>query len=361
MLDFERALARAQAQLGTVPPAGADAINIACDVSLYDVHAIMKASLETASPAVPLVAELRARVGAEAAPYVHLGATSQDAIDTATMLVASRVLGTVSDDVGRAADACARLVDEHRSTPIAARTLLQQAAPTTFGLKAAGWLDALDDCTDLIAGARRRCAVQLGGAAGTLSAFGGYGFELAGAVAAELGLATAALPWHTNRVRVARLAAALGTTAGALGKIARDVVLLAQSEVGEVSEGGEPGHGASSSMPHKRNPSLAVGIVANARRAPGLVATLLACMDHEHERAAGAWQAEWEPTRDLLRVVAVAAESAAAMLANLEIHPERMRANLQAARERFDPGEPPRVAGLLIDRALARHRAVGSG
>ena len=212
------------------------------------------------------------------------------------MLVAQRALAPLLDDLGAAADACAELAERHRSTLAPGRTLLQQALPLTFGIKAATWLSGLDgSCAELAEVREHVLAVQLFGAVGTLAALGDRGLEVMSAVAAELGLAEPALGWHTIRLRPARCSAALGSALGVMGKVARDVVLLAQTEVAEAAEGAGEGRGGSSTMPHKRNPVGAVAVIACAQRAPGLVATILGAMGQEHERAAGAWQAEWEP------------------------------------------------------------------
>jgi 3-carboxy-cis,cis-muconate cycloisomerase len=273
------------------------------------------------------VRALRAQVGGDAAGDVHRGATSQDIVDSAAMLVARRALEPVLDDLGGAADAAARLAADHRATVMPGRTLMQQAVPVTFGLKAAGWLVALDEGAERLRTVRdTRLAAQLGGAAGTLAALGDKALEVLAAFARELGLAEPTVPWHTNRTRIAELAAALGEGCGAMAKVAGDVVLLSQTEVGEVREGG--GRGGSSTMPHKRNPVAAISALAGARQAPGLVATLLAAMEHEHERAAGAWHAEWAPLRALLIATGSAAAWLRDCLSNLEVDAERMRANL---------------------------------
>ena len=257
-------------------------------------------------------------------------ATSQDVVDSAAMLVARRALDVVLDDLGGAASAAARLAREHRATVMAGRTLLQQAVPVTFGLKAAGWLAALDDSAQRLRAARDTgLAAQLGGAAGTLAALGDGALDVLARFAAELGLAEPVVPWHTARTRIADLAGALGGACGVMAKVAGDVVLLSQTEVGEVREGGD--RGGSSTMPHKRNPVAAISALAGARQAPGLVATLLAAMEHEHERAAGAWHAEWAPLRALLLATGSAAAWLRDCLANLEVDPERMRANLDDA------------------------------
>jgi 3-carboxy-cis,cis-muconate cycloisomerase len=327
MLDVEAALARAQARAGLLPDEQASAIARACRAERFDVTALGRAAAGTGNPVVPLVQALVAAVDGPAAGQVHRGATSQDVMDSAAMLVVQRALGLLLSDLDGASEAAAALADRHRATLMAGRTLLQQALPVTFGLKAAGWLSGLDEAAVRLTEIRRgRLAIQLGGAAGTLAALGASGVQVADHLAADLGLVAPALPWHTNRVRIAETAGALGAAAGALAKPARDVTLLAQTEVGEVREGG-PG-GGSSTLPHKRNPIAAVSAVASAARAPGLVATILGAMVHEHERAAGAWQAEWRPLNDLLMAVGSAAAWLRDCLENLEVDPQRMRANL---------------------------------
>jgi 3-carboxy-cis,cis-muconate cycloisomerase len=270
------------------------------------------------------VRAVRAQVGGDAAADVHRGATSQDVVDTAAMLVARRAVEAVLVDLGGAADAAAALAREHRATVMAGRTLLQQAVPITFGLKAAQWLVALDESLARLHALR--FAAQLGGAAGTLSGMGDAGLDVLARFARELGLAEPVLPWHTDRTRIADLAGALGSACGAMAKVAGDVVLLSQTEVAEVREGGA--RGGSSTMPHKRNPIAAVSALAAARQAPGLVATLLAAMEQEHERAAGAWHAEWAPLRELLRASGSAAAWLRDCLTNLEVDTGRMRSNL---------------------------------
>jgi 3-carboxy-cis,cis-muconate cycloisomerase len=301
-----------------------------------------------AQPVVPLVAALRDAVGAEDAPHVHHGATSQDIVDTALMLVARRALAPLLDDLGAAADGCAALAEEHAATPVIGRTLLQQGLPTTFGLKAAGWMTALDEAAAGLARVRNDVlAVQLGGPVGALDAPG-----VVAAFADELGLAVPVLPWHADRRRIGELAGALGVAAGATAKLATDVALLSQNEIGEVREGGAGGR--SSSMAHKRNPVASVSVLACAHRVPGLVATLLAAMPQEHERAAGRWQAEWPTLLELLALAGSAAAWTAQLTAELEVDAERMAANLAGA-----PVPDADVAGAaaLVARALEAHRA----
>ena len=335
MLDAERALAVASARVGIMPDQAAKAIATACRAGRFDPDDLGRRALAAGNPVVPLVADLTEAVEAEAGPaaarWVHHGATSQDIIDTAASLVAVRALGPVLDDLAGAAEAAAGLADRHRGTVMAGRTLGQQALPTSFGLKAAGWLVALQEATAGLARVRReRLAAQLGGAVGTLAGFGPDGIEVASRYAQELGLAEPTLAWHTNRARVAEVAAALGVAAGGLGKLALDVTLLAQTELGEVTEAAGQGRGGSSTLPHKRNPITAVLVVAATRRVPGLVATLLGSMAQEQERATGAWHAEWEPQAELLGLVGGAAARTRELLQGLEVHPERMRRNLEA-------------------------------
>jgi len=336
MLEAEVALARAR----DLPPQVVSEIAAACDPSGFDARELGERAAESGNPVVPLVEALRARLEGSAAEAVHRGATSQDILDTAAMLVARAALVPLREDLAGAANAAERLAREHRTTPAAGRTLLQRALPTTFGLKAAGWMGGLDAAW-LRLGALRPAA-QLGGPAGTLQ---GLGPDVLGRFARELGLEEPLLPWHTERGRVAALATALGTAAGAIAKTAGDVVLLAQTEVGEVHEAAP---GGSSSMPHKRNPVAAVSARACARQAPGLVATLLAAMEQEHERAAGAWHAEWAPLRALLVHTGSAAAWLRTCLEGLQVDAERMRVNLGET----DEGAVASAAAL-VDRALA--------
>jgi 3-carboxy-cis,cis-muconate cycloisomerase len=329
MLDFELALMRALVRAGLAPETAADELAGCSDASALDIAAIGRSSGEKGTPVPGILSALRERVGETAAAHLHQGATSQDVVDTAVMLIARRSLSPVLDDLAGAADACASLAQANRDALEPGRTLLQQALPLTFGLKAAGWLAALDTVRSELSYLRDHVlALQLGGAVGTLASLGDEGLALAADMADQLGLVEPDLPWHTNRLRPAQLASSLAITLGVLAKIARDVVLLAQSEVGEVTESGGAGRGGSSTMPHKRNQVSAVAVLACAERAPGLAATVLGAMAQEHERAAGAWQAESEPLRELLRLTGSAAESAREMLAGLTVDRARMRANL---------------------------------
>jgi 3-carboxy-cis,cis-muconate cycloisomerase len=356
MLGTEAALARALERAG-LAPAGAGAAVTAAAAGTFDADALGRQAAQSGNPVPGLVAALRKAVPPDAADTVHRGATSQDIIDTAAMLLARGALEAMAADLATAADGCATLAAAHRDTLMAGRTLLQQAVPVTFGLVAAGWLTGLDEAGETVARVRaERLAVQFGGAAGTLASLGGDGPAVARLLAEELGLAQPVLPWHTDRSRIVEVAAACAGASAALAKIARDVTLLAQSEVGEVREGGGPGgerRGGSSAMPHKQNPVAAIAILGCTRRVPGLAATLIAAAEQEHQRAAGAWHAEWEPFADLLRVAGSAAAWAAGLTGGLVVDPARMRANLDATR-----GLPlaEQVAGLLAP-ALGRAAA----
>jgi 3-carboxy-cis,cis-muconate cycloisomerase len=326
LLDVEAALALASASVGLVPAAAAEAISARCDAGNFDVAELGRAAAATGTPVPALVRALTEQLPDDAAAHVHRGATSQDILDSGAMLVARRALEPLLADLDGAAAAAARLAEANRGTLVAGRTLLQQALPTTFGLKAAAWLVGLEESRALLADVRERTlAVQLGGAVGTLASLGEDGLAVLSALARELDLAEPTVPWHTVRVRPAVLAAALGTASGVLAKIARDVILLAQTEVGEARPAVG---GGSSTLPHKRNPVGAVLAVACAERTPGLVATMLSAMAQEHERGAGGWHAEWETLRDLLRLTGSAAASLRETLEGLEVDAGRARENL---------------------------------
>ncbi|MFC9788510.1 3-carboxy-cis,cis-muconate cycloisomerase [Rhodococcus sp. NPDC127528] len=331
MLEVEAALAHAAADSGLIPADQAVAVAAAArtlsrtlDPTLLGVE-----GAAGGNPVIPLVKHLRAQCAPAGVPgsVVHTGATSQDVLDTALMLIAHRAGAVVAAHLAAAADAAALLAARHRGTPMAARTLRQQALPTTFGALAAGWCSSLDRARSGLTGALAGLPVQFGGAAGTLAALHPHGLEVADRLADELGLARQTVPWHTDRTRIGGLAAALGVAAGAVAKVATDVVLMAATEVGEVAEDAP---GGSSAMPHKRNPVAAVTARGAARRVPGLVATVLGNMDHEFQRAAGAWHAEWETVTDLLRLTGGAAHRLADCLGGLHIDAAAMRHNLDA-------------------------------
>ena len=354
MLDFERALAAAEANAGAIPAEVAGVIAASCRAELFDLDALVPGARAAGAPAEPMVRRLRELVGGEAASWVHWGATSQDVMDTAAMLVAGRALGLVLGHVDRAAAACAELARTHRGTVMAGRTLLLQAVPTTFGAKAAGWLVSIVEARARLRQVRKeRLAVELGGAAGTLSALGDKGVEVVRLIAEELKLAEPAVPWHTSRIRVAELGGALAVTAGVLAKIGLDVALLEQTEIAEVRE--PAGKGGSSTMPHKRNPIGSALAIACARRVDACASVLTRSLVQEHERALGAWHAEWAPLSDALALTGGAAWHMHEVLAGLEVDAERMRANIDelTAAEQAAFALTPRVG-----RARA-HELVG--
>jgi 3-carboxy-cis,cis-muconate cycloisomerase len=327
MLEFESALARTVAAAGVVPEDAAAAIADACRPDLYDLPELLERGRAVGNPAEPLVRALRGQVGGDAAGYVHRGATSQDVMDTAAMIVSRRALGLILDELDRVAASLATLAQAHRSTPMAARTLLQQAVPTTFGVKAAGWLVAVLEARGRLERVRaERLAVQLGGAAGTLAALGTKGTEVLRALAEQLELAEPVLPWHTNRTRIAELGAALDLCASVLAKVGLDLVLLAQTEVGEVQEQTD---GGSSTMPQKRNPVRSVLARACAELVSAYAAVLSKTVVQEHERAAGAWHAEWAALSGALAYAGGAAWNVADALEGLDVDAERMRKNLE--------------------------------
>jgi 3-carboxy-cis,cis-muconate cycloisomerase len=357
MLDAEAALARALERAGMAPAGSGEAVTAAAQAANFDVNALGELAALTGNPVPGLARELARRVPQTAVSAVHRGATSQDIIDTAAMLLARRAIGVILADLAQAADAAAGLAAGHRSTIMIGRTLLQQAVPVTFGLVAAGWLTSVDEAREgLAAISARRLATQFGGAAGTLASLGDQGGRVAALFAEELGLALPVLPWHTDRLRIIDLGSGLARTAAALGKIARDVTLLAQSEVGEISEGAAghgprgaqspgdrpgtpppspgqapaPRRGGSSAMPNKHNPVASIAILGCTKQVPGLLATLVAAGEQEHQRAAGAWHAEWEPLATLLRLTGSASSWAAELLSGLTVDTSRMAANLAA-------------------------------
>jgi 3-carboxy-cis,cis-muconate cycloisomerase len=342
MLDAEAGLARALERAGLTPAGSGAAVTEVAQAGNFDVAELGELSALTGNPVPALARALARRVPQTAAGAVHRGATSQDIVDTAVMLLARRVIDVVLADLAQAAAAAAVLADAHRSTIMIGRTLLQQAVPVTFGLIAAGWLTSLDEArTGLAAVGSQRLAVQFGGAAGTLASLGDDGPRVVALLAEELSLARPVLPWHTDRLRIIDLATALARVTAALGKIARDVTLLAQSEIAEVSEGGGPAprdaasprRGGSSAMPHKHNPVASIAILGCTRQVPGLLATLVACAEQELQRAAGAWHAEWEPLTALLRLTGSAASWAAELLSGLTVDASRMAANLAATKD----------------------------
>ena len=345
MLDFEAALARAEAATGIIPAHAADAIAKACKADKFDLGALAEAATRSGNLAIPLVKALTANVAktdADAARYVHWGATSQDVIDTAGMLGLRAAIDALLADIGHAIAGFARLARQHRDTPAVARTWLQHALPMPFGLKLAEYAAALHRSRLRLQRLRDQgLALQFGGAAGTLAALGDKGLLVAEKLAQELKLPLPDAPWHTHRDRIAEIASVLAISAGTCGKIARDVSLLMQTDVAEAFEPSGEGRGGSSTMPHKRNPVAAATVLAAATMAPNLAATIFAAQVQDHERSAGPWHAEW-PTLPMLLLVTSGALAATVDIAEgLQVDVARMRLNLDATH------------GLIMAEAVA--------
>ncbi|MBC9251698.1 3-carboxy-cis,cis-muconate cycloisomerase [Pseudomonas alcaligenes] len=333
MLDFEAALARAEAGVGLIPADVVAPIQAACLAELYDPDALALAIATAGNSAIPLVKLLGQRVAAQspqAERYVHLGATSQDAMDTGLVLQLRAAVSLLEADLAALGEALAVQAERHADTPLAGRTWLQQATPVTLGMKLAGVLGAVTRHRQRLAELKPRLfSLQFGGASGSLAALGEQAWPVAEALAAELALNLPEQPWHTQRDRLVEFAALLGLIAGSLGKLGRDLSLLMQTEAGEVFEPAAPGKGGSSTMPHKRNPVSAAVLIGAATRAPGLVATMLAAMPQEHERSLGLWHAEWETLPELCCLVSGALQQALLLVPGLEVDAARMRENLE--------------------------------
>jgi 3-carboxy-cis,cis-muconate cycloisomerase len=334
MLDFEAALARAQAATGVIPASASVPIGIACKADAFDLAALAVAATRSGNLAIPLVKALTtnvAKIDADAARFVHWGATSQDVIDTATMLTLRAAIDVLLADLDRAVAGFAASAAKHRDTPVVARTWLQHALPMPFGLKLAEYAAALHRSRMRLQRLRREgLALQFGGAAGTLAALGDKGLLVAERLAQELELPLPAAPWHSHRDRIAEAASVLAILAGTCGKIARDMQLMMQTDVAEAFEPSGEGRGGSSTMPHKRNPVAAATALAAATMAPNLAATIFAAQVQDHERSAGPWHAEW-PTLPMLLLVTSGALAATVELAEgMEVDAARMRVNLDA-------------------------------
>ncbi len=345
LLAFEGALSRAEATVGLIPSESAAAISAACVVDRFGLNDITNRATQSGSLVIPLVEDLITAVektDPPAAAFVHRGATSQDVIDTGLVLQLRNAVELLVTDILRIEAALKQLARDHEQTPLVGRTLLQPGPPITLGLKAAGWYAAIRRGKRRIENAAEDALVlQFGGAVGTLSALGDIGLEVAEALAAELDLDLPEAPWHTHRDRIVALASAVAILVGSLGKMARDISLLMQSEVDEAFEPVEEGRGGSSAMPHKRNPVGCMIALSASNRAPGLLSTLLSGMVQEHERALGGWQAEWPTLPALFEATAGAAEAMAEVTEGLKVDAKAMRANIEKTR------------GLLFSETLA--------
>ncbi|MBA1274745.1 3-carboxy-cis,cis-muconate cycloisomerase [Stutzerimonas azotifigens] len=372
MLDFEAALARAEARVGVIPAQAVQPIEAACQVELYDLDALQQAILKSGNSAIPLVKALGKRVAQgdpEAERSVHLGATSQDVMDTGLVLQLRRAVGLLERDLAQLGGALADQAQRHADTPMTGRTWLQHATPVTLGMKLAGWLGALNRHRQRLEELKPRLlALQFGGASGTLAALGEQAWPVSQALAEELGLALPDQPWHTQRDRLAEFGTLLGLIAGSLGKIGRDLSLLMQTEAGEVFEPAGQGRGGSSTMPHKRNPVSAAVLIAAATRAPGLVSTMLSAMPQEHERSLGLWHAEWDTLPELCCLVGGALQQALQVVPELEVDAARMRSNLELTQGLVLAEAVSIVLAQRIGRDAAHHlveqcckRAVAEG
>lgn len=357
MLDFEAALARAEARTGVIPQAAAAAITDAARAEGFDPAELARESLRAGTLSIPLVKALTDRVraaDAEASRFVHWGATSQDVADTAIVLLLRRAATVLSADHTRLQQSLRRLSNEHSATVMLGRTLLQPAPPVTFGLKAAGWFGALRrGWIRLETAFQDAMIVEFGGASGTLAALGEQGVVVGAALAEELKLRTPEAPWHAHRDRLAAVVCACGVYTGSLAKMARDIALLMQAEVEEAAEPGSEGRGGSSTMPHKRNPTGCSLALAAANRTPGLVASFLFGMAQEHERGVGGWQAEWTTIARVMEDTALASASLAEVVEGLSVDAHRMRANLEATRGVIFAER----AMILLGRTLGRDAA----
>jgi 3-carboxy-cis,cis-muconate cycloisomerase len=353
MLDFEAALAQATARAGAIPDTAGSQIASQCRAELFDLETLSRGTANAGNPAIPMVSALTALVESkdrDAARFVHWGATSQDAMDTGLVLQLRRALELIDAGMANLSDALAGLAARHKRTPVAGRTWMLQAVPVTFGLKAAGWLSAIERHRQRLKELRARALVlQFGGAAGTLASLGNRGLEVAALLAGELKLALPDLPWHAQRDRVAEVATTLGLLVGSLGKIARDVSLSMQTEIGEAFEPAAPGRGGSSTLPHKRNPVSAAVVLAAAARVPALVSVMLAAMVQEQERGLGNWHAEWETLPEICMLAAGTIGHMTHVVEGLETDARRMRQNLDATR------------GLIMAEAVASALAVKLG
>ena len=357
MLDFEAALARAEARVGIVPVAAAESITAAAKAGAFDSATLARDTLRGGTPGIPLAKALTEKVRAsspEAARFVHWGATSQDVADTALVLLLQRARPLLQSDLQRLETALAKLSEQHKNAVMLGRTLMQPAPPVTFGLKAAGWLATIHRSRNrLDAAFNESLIVQFGGASGTLASLGAQGTAVVRELASELGLGFVEAPWHTQRDRLANLVCSCGVLVGALGKMARDISLLMQGEVGEAAEAGGQGRGGSSTMPHKRNPVGCSVTLAAAYRAPGLVAAFLSGMVQEHERGVGGWQAEWPTVASVIQTTGLAVASMAEVAEGLTIDATRMRANLEATHGVIFAERAMMLLGAALGRDVA--------
>lgn len=336
MLDFEAALARAEASTGLIPAEVVEDIQASCSAELFDFAELAVAIGNAGNSAIPLVKALGKKIAARnptAERYVHMGATSQDVMDSGLVLQLRDAIALLERDLAELGEALCGQAQRYAVTPLAGRTWLQQATPVTLGMKIAGWLGAITRHRQRLQELKPRLlSLQFGGASGTLAALGDHALPVAEALARELQLSLPEQPWHTQRDRLVEFAGWLGLIAGSLGKIGRDISLLMQTEVGEVFEPAAAGKGGSSTMPHKRNPVGAAVMISASVRAPGLVATMFAAMPQEHERSLGLWHAEWETLPELCCLVSGSLQQALQVIPALEVNAEQMLTNLDSTQ-----------------------------
>jgi 3-carboxy-cis,cis-muconate cycloisomerase len=361
MLDFEAALASAEARVGVIPANAAEPIAASCDAARLDWLSLANAAVAAGNLAIPLVKRLTGAVlerDTEAAKYVHWGATSQDVIDSGLVLQLRDALDLIDADLAQLAAALAQQAQRHRNTLMVGRTWLQHALPITFGLKVAGWLDAVLRHHERLKNLRPRLLVlQFGGAAGTLASLGDRGLQVATALAENLQLGLPDTPWHTHRDRIVEVATLVGMLAGTLGKIARDISLLMQTDVAEAAEPVAEGRGGSSTMPHKRNPIGCAATLSAAIRVPALVSTMLSGMLQEHERGLGGWQAEWDTLPEIMQLTAGALEQMKQVGAGLTVDAQHMRDNLNTTRGQIMAEAVVLALGAKMGR-MAAHELV---
>jgi len=357
ILNFEAALARAQARTGIVPLDSAAAISSSCQADLFDLPALAKSVPSAGNLAIPLIKQLTtiiSRTSPAAPRYVHLGATSQDALDTGLVLQLRSATRAIQSELNSIISALAGLTSTHRQTVIVARTWLQHALPTTFGCITAGWLDAcLRQRERLHNLMEQSLGLQFGGAVGTLASFHDRGVQVAAILAEELALPVPRLPWHSQRERIGEVATSYGLLSGTFAKIARDLSLHTQTEVGELAEPVATGRGGSSTMPHKQNPVASAAILAATSRVPPLVSTILSGLSGEYQRSLGPWQSEWETVPEIVRLSAGASHHLAALLPNLVVNSHRMRANLELSDGLIYAEAVTFALSKKLDRAIA--------
>jgi 3-carboxy-cis,cis-muconate cycloisomerase len=358
ILDFEAALARAEARLGIVPADAARAIVSSCRVELFHLPALAQTMPAAGNLAIPVLQQLVAivgRVSPEGAGRVHHGATSQDALDTGLVLQLRSAVRAVREDLEQVIAALVALTSAHRRTLLVARTWLQHALPVSFGFLTAGWLDAcLEHRRRLESLLEQTLVLQFGGAVGTLAALGDQGFETGRLLAEELGLPLPRIPWHAQRERIAETAVTFALLAGTLGKVARDISLHAQTEVQELAEPSAPGRGGSSTLPHKQNPVACAAILAGTSRIPPLASAALGALSGEYQRSLGPWQSEWELLPEIVRLTAGALYHTAGLAAGLRVDAARMRENLEATCGLIYAEAAVVALGAKLDRASAR-------